>query len=115
MYRALRIWTDRETAWLRAHPEVPHPYDLPGLRYQMERKRPDGSKLENWQRIHTTIRRRRGDCEDLSLYLTCWLRARRNLPARVQLMKYWQGSHVWYHALVELNGRIFDPSKVLGM
>lgn len=105
----------RETQWLKNHPFAPHPYDA-HVRYQLEEFETPGKRRERWQRIKTTLRKRTGDCEDLAIYLAAWIRARMGIKARVALIEFTNGVKSWYHAVVELpTGRIFDPSKQLGM
>jgi hypothetical protein len=99
-------------AWFRAHPEVGHLYDL-GIPYQREEQ---GS--EDWQLPGVTILRGFGDCEDLSIFLSAWLRARgidpqarpilsyRNLPGRGRL---------WHVQVERGSGKVEDPSRVCGM
>lgn len=104
----------KETQWLRHRKNIPHPYDA-GVVYHIEEWH-RGKRRERWQRIQTTLRRGWGDCEDLSIYLASWIRARMGIRARVALLQFTDGVHSWYHAVVELpSGRILDPSKQLGM
>lgn len=106
----LEFWVQNQSRWLLDKPSVPHPYQA-GLRYKRERK-----GRERWQTIAQTINRKFGDCEDLSLYLAAWYRARKGINAKVILKRFQKGPIVWYHAVVQLpDGTILDPSKKLGM
>ncbi len=82
-----------------------------GVYYELE---PPG--LEQWLGPRELLRRGKGDCEDLAIYLAGWLRARKNIWARVVLKRFEHEQHVWYHAVVQLpSGEILDPSAWLGM
>lgn len=125
MLRLLERMTSQETRYLRTHPNIPHPYEVPGLEYQTEGINPaTGLPFEIWQRIRTTLRwrwkngqfRRWGDCEDLCIFLAAWYRARLGVWAKVGVLEFRRGRRVWYHAVVVMpDGTIKDPSKVLGM
>lgn len=82
------------------------------VRYQRE---PRGQ--ERWQTADELLRTMRGDCEDLAAYEAARLQFL-GMPARAFIEP--QGRNRWggvlYHAQVMLpGGRIWDPSKRLGM
>lgn len=98
------------TSYLERHPRIPHPYQS-GLYYDTE---PEGQ--ENWLGVEALLKAGWGDCEDLAAYLAGWYRARKQIMARVVLIRFTKGKHVWYHAVVKMpDGDLEDPSKVLGM
>lgn len=104
-------------AYLRAHPECPHPYAVAGLRWEME---PIGQ--EDWQSIPYILERLRADCEDLACYLVAWKRERERIPAVADfthrdLQEPTTGGMVsLYHIICRYpDGRIEDPSRKLGM
>jgi hypothetical protein len=67
---------------------------------------------EEWKNARELLRTKRGDCEDLASYLAAELRVYDKLDARVVIRPNRMGG---YHAVVEVNGRILDPSAKLGM
>lgn len=69
---------------------------------------------ERWQTAYETAKRGGGDCEDLAAYLLAELIARKGeLGARIRVIKINAGLR---HIVVQrANGRIEDPSKLLGM
>ena len=87
-----------------------------GVRYQRE----DGT--EDWQDIHTTLRKMWGDCEDLACYRVAELREVYKRPAApfVTWFSAGPGDGFHYHALLWAKApdgvwRIEDPSRKLGM
>ena len=97
--------------YLRAHPETPPLYQS-GVRYMEE---PPGQ--EDWQDIPTSIRMGISDCEDLACWRAAELVVRQNIAARPVFIERRRpnGSYL-YHILVRYpDGRIEDPSKILGM
>lgn len=106
----LEVGTKNNARRIARHKSIPHPYQS-GVRYQRERK-----GQERWQGVRKLLIRKRGDCEDLSMYLAGYYRARYGIMARCALIRYQRGKLVWYHVVVQLpNGKIIDPSKRLGM
>lgn len=115
MLGALEDLTRANAAYLRAHPELPHPYQWGG-RYKRE------GKHERWLSAPYV----RGaivngdpiDCEDWASVLAGWYRARKDAQARVVLLRqHPRGGGLSYHAMVMLlpGRRLKDPSKALGM
>jgi len=101
--------TSIDLLYLARH-RVPHLYTA-GVRYERE----TGGR-ENWQEIATTLRLRRGDCEDLG----CWRAAElqhAGIKARAfPRAKRRDDGSTLYHILVRHpDGRIEDPSRQLGM
>jgi hypothetical protein len=78
-----------------------------GVRYQRE---PRGR--ESWQTAHATYQRKRGDCEDLAIYLAASKRLI-GIQARAVIVDVRPGLK---HCIVRLpDGTTEDPSKRLGM
>lgn len=89
-----------------------------GVRYVRELSMPDWANkpVERWKTIPFVFRDQMGDCEDLS----CWLVAEnlsRGIRCKPKQIKMQAPSGILQlHIVVEYpNGRIEDPSKVLGM
>jgi len=104
-------------AYLRTHPDCPHPYNVAGLQWEME---PIGQ--EDWQSIPYILERKRADCEDLACYLAAWHRERNGIAAipdftHRDVREPTTGGMVsLYHIVVRHpDGRIEDPSRKLGM
>ncbi|HUO51299.1 MAG TPA: hypothetical protein VMT93_02170 [Gemmatimonadaceae bacterium] len=97
-------------AWLREQPDAPWLYES-GVRYEEE---PPGR--DEWQDIPETIKRREGDCEDLACWRLAELRVRSLEDARPFVKCSVYGPRTVYHVAVRRSdGRIEDPSRVLGM
>ena len=97
-------------AWLREQPGAPWLYES-GVRYEEE---PPGR--DEWQDIPETIKRREGDCEDLACWRLAELRVRSLEDARPFVKCSVYGPRTVYHVAVRRSdGRIEDPSRVLGM
>lgn len=77
-----------------------------GVRYQRE---PPGS--ERWQLPDETYRRRRGDCEDLSV----WRAAELQLAGVDARPVVYRTGPRQLHVIVQTPGGYEDPSRVLGM
>jgi|FLYL01.1.fsa_nt_gi hypothetical protein len=91
----------------RSRVPIPHPYES-GVRYRRE---PRGR--EDWNHVARLLRLGHGDCEDLAAYLAAWLRIHNAEPARVVIRR--TGPRLWHAVVQRADGRIEDPSKVLGM
>lgn len=100
-----------DVAELKAHPEIPPLYES-GVRYEEE---PPGQ--EDWQDILTCLKLKIGDCEDLACWRAAELRARYGVAAEPTFnYKVRRGGGYLYHIQVRHpDGRIEDPSRVLGM
>jgi len=87
---------------------LPWLYDA-GVRYVRE-----APGAERWQTAGRVLRRRKGDCEDLTAYVAAWLRTHGGEPnARAFAV---DGGPNTIHCLVEReDGSIMDPSRDLGM
>jgi hypothetical protein len=97
-------------AWLREQTGAPWLYES-GVRYEEE---PPGR--DEWQDIPETIKRREGDCEDLACWRLAELRVRSLEDARPFVKCTVYGPRTVYHVAVRRSdGRIEDPSRVLGM
>lgn len=98
-------------SWLRGHPRTPTLYTS-GVRYMEE---PPGR--DDWQDIPETLARGDGDCEDLACWRLAELRVRTFEDARPFVRcTVSTPKHVVYHVQVRRSdGRIEDPSRVLGM
>lgn len=101
----------------RRYPQTPSLYES-GVVYERE---PPGQ--EDWQDIFTTLRRGSGDCEDLATWRTADL-LRKGIKARAfgkprpMLIQTPTGAEMgtlWHILVRHPDGRIEDPSKILGM
>lgn len=84
-----------------------------GVRYRREAAPPPGQlRLERFQMIPEVLRNRAGDCEDLSAWRVAELRRGgvRAIPWIVQ-----SGQRLYHVQVRHPDGRIEDPSKILGM
>lgn len=102
--------------YLLAHPETPRLYRS-GVVYNEE---PEGR--EDWQDIPTTLARREGDCEDLATHRAAEVfvfgdeYGRRYSTWPIFTAKPRPNGSYLYHILVAYpDGRVEDPSRVLGM
>ncbi len=90
-------------------------YNLPrlyssGVRYVRERR----GKRENWQGIQGVLRSKKADCDDLSAARVGELIATGEDPlARVYI--YRTGPRTLHAVVRRGNGKIEDPSRILGM
>lgn len=94
--------------YLQEFPETPKLYKA-GVQYTREKG------TEDWSGIKVLLRTKKGDCEDLG----CWRVAelREKGEAAKPHVKFRNVEGFWhYHIQVErADGRIEDPSKLLGM
>lgn len=79
-----------------------------GVRYHRE-----GVGREEWQNAEQVLVAGAGDCEDLAAYRAAELRVREGEPARARV--YRSGLGKWHAIVQRADGRIEDPSRVLGM
>jgi hypothetical protein len=114
--KLLEALTLANVFFLARYPHTPNLYES-GVRYEQE---PDGR--DDWQDIPDTLQRRNGDCEDLASWRMAELRARwRDRGSRfhitVEDIPNRAGQLVTtYHIAIRLpDGRIEDPSRILGM
>ena len=107
----LEALTAVNVAWLREHPEAPWLYES-GVRYEEE---PAGR--DDWQDIPETIALRVGDCEDLGCWRLAELRTRVREYARpyVKRSVVAPARTVYHVAVRRADGRVEDPSALLGM
>jgi hypothetical protein len=89
---------------------LPNLYES-GVRYQREKRLPDGTSREQWLTNVIVFNRKAGDCEDLATYRVADLRLQgidaTAIPKR---------SPVGWHIVVRYpDGTIEDPSRKLGM
>lgn len=107
----VRVNTRLLLAAMRAGRPVPPLYTL-GIRYKLEPHR------EWWQTVADNLVEKTGDCEDLASHRAAEHRVAGMLagipyPARAVCVRTGQRT---YHAIVRHpDGRIEDPSRVLGM
>lgn len=94
-------WLMRRAA--RSGRALPRLYES-GVRYRRE---PPGR--EWWETAMDVIEAGVGDCEDLSSYRAAELRLD-GVPARVRIVPTRRRT---YHAVVEVAGRLEDPSRIL--
>jgi hypothetical protein len=95
-------------AYLLAHPSAPRLFES-GVRYAL-----DDPRREEWKDIAETLSRGTGDCKDLAAWRIAELRIDgEHAVACVDF--YTSGARVLNHVTVRrANGRIEDPSRVLG-
>ena len=106
----LEALTAVNEAWLREHPHAPYLY-ASGTRYEEE---PPGR--EDWQDIPETLLLHTGDCEDLGCWRVAELRVRAHEAAHPFVRKSLAGPRTVYHVAVRrADGRLEDPSRILGM
>ena len=106
----LQALTSVNILWLRRNQSAPSLY-ASGVRYKRE---PQGR--EDWQDIPETISRRDGDCEDLACWRSAELIVRHNIRAFPVFRWRKRPTGILYHIQVQYpDGRIEDPSKLLGM
>jgi len=107
----LRSLFDIDRLELRADKSIPPLYKS-GVRYEEE---PPGQ--EDWQDVRTCLKMGIGDCEDLACWRAAELVERHNVEARPCFVwKKQPGGGMLYHIQVRWpDGRIEDPSRVLGM
>lgn len=105
----LECLTNCDREYLRHFPGTPKLYDA-GIRYTREKG------TEDWCGIKIGLRTKKMDCEDLSCWRVAELRERMKEPAKPRV-KFRNVNGFWhYHIQVERgDGRIEDPSRVLGM
>jgi hypothetical protein len=97
-------------AWLNEHRNAPFLY-VSGVVYEEE---PEGR--DDWQDIPETIALRAGDCEDLGCWRIAELRARNFEHALPFIKRSEIGPRTVYHVAVQrADGRLEDPSRILGM
>lgn len=99
-------------AFLRVHPRTPLLYQS-GVRYRNE---PPGQGFEEFALIPVIYARKWGDCDDLAPWRVAELRERGE-PAKIRIQwKTSSGGGKLYHIVVRrADGRIEDPSRILGM
>jgi hypothetical protein len=106
----LEALTSVNVAWLGENPTAPRLYES-GVRYEEE---PLGR--DDWQDIPETLALRIGDCEDLGCWRLAELRVRALEHAVPYVKRSVVGTRTVYHvAVLRSDGRIEDPSKILGM
>lgn len=93
--------------WLLENPNTPRLYES-GVRYRRERPR-----VEDWLMIPDLYARRFGDCEDLGAALAAERRVRDGCLDAVAFTR--RTGRKTFHTLVDCDGRVEDPSRVLGM
>ena len=110
LVRLLEALSAVNEAWLAENPRAPWLYES-GVRYEEE---PDGR--DDWQDIPETIFLRNGDCEDLGCWRVAELRTRGREYAVPHIKKSLTGPRTVYHVAVRrADGRLEDPSRILGM
>ena len=82
-----------------------------GVRYKREGRTIAGRPKEVWRLIPQVMQHREGDCEDLTSWRIAELREK-GINARPHLTRHGNMFHV---RVKYPDGRIEDPSKVLGM
>jgi hypothetical protein len=77
-----------------------------GVRYRREAVE-GGRVREDWQDVRHLYASRYGDCEDLACALAAELPGARAVPVR--------SSVGWHVVVLTRDGRVVDPSRILGM
>lgn len=90
-------------------------YKLPwlyksGVRYRREPKIP--GRVENWQTFTQLIQSGEADCEDLAAARAAELQVKKGIKAIPWLTKK---GKVWHVMVRYPDGRLEDPSRILGM
>ena len=91
----------------RAARPVPRLYDS-GVRYKRE-----APGREDWLHVGQVLKRKSGDCEDLSAWRAAELRVYDAEPARVVVIR--TGPRTLHAVVQRADGRVEDPSRLLGM
>lgn len=106
----LRALVECNLAWLREHPDAPHPYRA-GIEYRRETP-----GQERWKSIPKILADGFGDCEDLACYLAAYLvhHGRTGVRVVVRWKALPSGGRL-YHILVRTPEGYRDPSRKLGM
>lgn len=116
----LRGLVAANVAYLRRHPETPHPYKA-GLRYERERDGEVRDALdqvikERWLGIAKVLERRAADCEDLASYLAAWELVHHGSASVIVMWRADGKLGRVRHVVTRCgDGHIEDPSRVLGM
>jgi len=90
---------------LSVRPDMPDLYES-GVRYRAEDR-------ERWTHCLDVLRRGYGDCEDLAAWRCAELRVREAEPARCVVKR--TGRRTLHVLVRRADGRIEDPSRLLGM
>ncbi|MGH7281599.1 MAG: hypothetical protein ACRELY_08765 [Polyangiaceae bacterium] len=110
LLRLLEALSGVNEAWLRENSSAPYLY-ASGVRYLEE---PQGR--DDWQDIPETLGLLHGDCEDLGCWRVAELRVRANENALPHVRKSVAGPRTVFHvAVMRADGRLEDPSRILGM
>jgi hypothetical protein len=108
--RLLEALCDVNAEWLMENANAPWLYRS-GVRYEEE---PPGR--DDWQDIPETLMRRGGDCEDLACWRIAELRVRLGEHVKPVVKRTLYGPRTVYHvAVMRADGRLEDPSRILGM
>jgi hypothetical protein len=106
----LEALTQSNELYLATHPGTP-PLYRSGVRYQRE---PLGQ--EDWNAIPIVLARRFGDCEDLAAWRCAEIRRGGGACVPDFFWRLLPGGVLMYHIIVRRSdGRIEDPSRLLGM
>lgn len=106
----LKALVDIDVEYLKDNPQTPSIYQS-GVRYVEE---PAG--IEDWRDIPTCLREREGDCEDFSCWRVAELRRQGIAAVPIFGFRTLSNGDVVYHIRVQYpDGKIEDPSKILGM
>lgn len=112
----LETLTRANEIWLRAHPHTPDLYRA-GVVYQRERPHIIGQPIpEVWKTIPYVRKDGQGDCEDLACWFAAQWRVRRGVHVVPDFIYRRVGNLSVYHIFDRFpDGRVEDPSRVLGM
>lgn len=89
---------------LANNPQIPALYSA-GVRYRRE-------KPDKWLGPSKVFGQRHGDCEDLCGWRVGEIR---NAGAQARAHAYRTSTRMWHVVVVHPDGRVEDPSKILGM
>jgi hypothetical protein len=106
LYEALEEFVGHNSEFLRKNPRLPDIYKA-GIRYESE---PPGQ--ENWLTYPILLEDGVGDCEDLACARVAKLRQKGEHGAKPFL---YHKNKLWHVMVQRENGKIEDPSAVLGM
>lgn len=115
MEMLLEALAEANAEFLREQPHTPWLYESEVV-YMAE---PDGR--DEWQDIPDTLERGNGDCEDLAAWRVAELRVRKGekvafvISVQEQRTKRGEPVTMYHIQLKRADGRVEDPSKLLGM
>lgn len=111
MHHMLRALFEIDKDFLIANPSTPNIYES-GVVYREE---PPG--YDDWADIPTVLLQRWGDCEDLACWRAAELFVRHHIDVKPTFV--WKmmpdGGQIYHIQVLYPDGKIEDPSRILGM